>query len=276
MLIGILFATLFASSLPMVADPLVLIGLWGAWMGSAVGLRRFATKSVGFTPWITNDLRLLTTDLAVAWRALPGRPLRSELIEPAPGRRARKFFLIGLQAALIASVMVFGLGILRPAHDNFAALTTLGLSIWLLVMCQQSRSALKLRQVRQNFRTFEELDVFASESRMGVIGVSPFGIDVVSSTPFTVGNKIRLAFGLPQADGSSARIEVSTSVKRSARDGDHHVAYLRFALLTDEHMDRVTEYCSVVAGMRVLRDDPGVAPEGTTIADVVVDQPITT
>ncbi len=273
-LFGILFTTMFTSSLPLVANPLILTGLWGAWMGSSVALRRAATKTVGFTPWITNDLRLLTTDLAVAWRALPGRPLRSELIEPAPGRRARRLFLIALQAGLIGSVLVFGTGLLRPPHGDFVTLTTLGMSIWLLAMALQARSALKLRQVRQNFRTFEELDVFASESRMGVIGVSPFGIDVVSAVPLDVGGKIRLAFGLPQADGNSARIEVSTSVKRSAREGDHHVAYLRFALLTDEQMDRITEYCSVVAGMRVLRDDPGVAAEGTTIADVVHDRSV--
>ena len=268
-LFGILFTTMFTSAMPLVANPVVLIALWGAWMGSSVALRLVATRSIGFTAWIVNDLLLLTTNIAVAWRALSGRPLQSRLMEPAPGRRARRIVLMVLQVGLTGSLLVFCTGTLRLLHGDFATLVMFGMSVWLLVVISQANAALRFRQVRQNFRTFEELEVFASESRMGVIGVSPFGIGVVSAASLEVGARIRLAFGLPQADGEFARIEVSTRVKRSTREGKHHVAYLAFALLTDEQADRIIEYCSIVAGMRVLRDDPGVAAEGTTIADVV-------
>ncbi len=274
-LVGVLLTTMYTSSLPLVADPVVLALLWGAWMGSSMLLRRQATAPLGFTPWITNDLRLLATDLAVAVRALSGRDLQSELGEPAPGRKARTVLLIGLQVVIAATLAGFGLGILRPTHGDFATFVTLWFSAWLWVMVLRARSALKLRQVRRSFRTFEQLDVFASESKMGISGVSPFGVDVVSAAQLTVGQKVRLAFGLPQADGSVVRIECSTSVRRAARDGKHHVAYLRFAPLDDEQMDRITEYLSVVAGHRMLRDTDGGIDAVPGLAEVIPDHDTT-
>lgn len=253
-LVGVLFATIFTSALPMAADPLVLMPLWGAWQGSSYLLRRKAYAPVGFVPWFSNDLRLLCTNLAVAVRALPGRALKTDLVEPAPGRRARTVLFTGLQVAVVLTLTVFGLGLVRPAHGDFVTLSTLFLCVWLWVMVLQARSDLKLRQHRQNFRTSEELEVFASETRMGVIGVSPFGINVVSAIALKPDEKMRVAFGLPQPDGTTSRIDVATSVRRAGRLGDHHVAYLRFAHLSDDQMDRITEYCSVVAAHRSLRE----------------------
>ncbi len=273
-LIGVLLATIYTSSLPLVADPIILTMLWGCWMTSSVLLRRRATAPIGFTPWIINDLRLLTTDLAVAFSALRGAELKSDLIEPAPGRRSRSVLLLGLQVMLAATLALFGTGALRPAHGDFATLVTLGMCAWFWVVTQQARSALRRRQHRRNFRSFEELDVFASESKMSVFGVSPFGVDVLSASPLKVGQKNRLAFGLPQTDGSIVRLECSTSVRRAARDGKHTIAYLRFAHLDDDQMDRIIEYLSVVAGHRQLR---GTTPtedllEGfdEIIADVIL------
>ena len=129
---------------------------------------------------------------------------------------------------------------------------------------------LKLRQVRQNFRASDELKVLASDGRMGVIGVSPFGFDVVSSKPMKVGDTVRIAFELPQVDGSSVRFDCPTAVRRSSRDGKHHVAYLRFAQMSDAEVDRVTEYCSVVAGHHALRDSAADEAPVAPLAEVVV------
>ncbi|MEM7142259.1 MAG: glycosyltransferase family 2 protein [Actinomycetota bacterium] len=270
-LIGMLFAVLFTSSLPMTANPVALIVLWGAWQGSSIAYRRQAQAPIGFQTWMSNDLRLLMTDLSVARRALPGKPLGVELVDPAPGAVGRRIFLLTLQIALAGTLAVFGMGILRPSHGDFVTLSALGAGCWLWVMALQARSQLKLRQVRQNFRTFDELKVLASDGKMGVIGVSPFGLDVVSSKPLKVGDNVRIAFALPQVDGSTVRFDCPTAVRRSARDGNHHVAYLRFAQLSDAEVDQITEYCSVVAGHHELRDiDPAEDAPVAPLAEVLV------
>jgi hypothetical protein len=269
-LIGLLFTVLFTSSLPFVANTVVLVPLWGAWMASSVLYRRSTQAAIGFMPWMSNDLRLLATDLRVAICALPGRPLNVDLVEPAPGATARRILLIGLQVSLALTLAVFGTGILRPSHGDFVTLTSLSIAAWLWVMSLRARSALKLRQVRQNFRTFEELKVLASDGKMGVIGVSPFGLDVVSSKALKVGENVRIAFALPQVDGSTLRFDCPTAVRRSARDGSHHVAYLRFAHLSDTEVDRITEYCSVFAGQAELRDWPDDEGAAELIAEVVI------
>ena len=255
-LIGLLFAVLFSSSLPLVADPRILVPLWASWQLSSLLYRFDAQRPIGFTNWITSDLRLLATDFRVAARALPGRPLGLDLVDPAPGRRARTVILVGLQVLLAISVSLFGLGLVRPSHGDFATLASLAMAGWLWVMTMQARSALRLRQRRRSFRSYEELEVLASDGKMGVIGVSPFGVDVESTRPLREGETVRLAFALPQADGSSLRFDCPTAVRRSTQEGNRHVAYLRFAQLSDDEVDRITEYCAVVAGVHALRGHP--------------------
>lgn len=273
LLIGLLFAALFSSSLPLVADPLPLIGLWGAWQLSSVLYRRSVQSPIGFTNWMANDLRLLATDLQVAFRALPGRPLDIDLVDPAPGRLTRRIFLVGLQVTLGLSLTVFGTGILRPSHGDFATFATLTVTAWLWAMSFQARSALKLRQVRQNFRSSDELEVLAGDGELAVIGVSPFGLDVVSSTPFEVGQNVRLSFALPQADGSFLPFDCPTAVRRTSRNGHQHLGYLRFAQLSDAEVDQITEFCAVVAGVSELRDTPEGGHAGLAAITGTVVQP---
>ncbi|NIR38321.1 MAG: glycosyltransferase, partial [Actinobacteria bacterium] len=118
-LIGLLGIVLFTSAVPLVANPALLVPLWGAWMSFSLLYRREATLAVGFVPWMVSDLRLLTTDLAVAFRALPGRELGSDLVDPAPGRMTRRVLLLGLQIGLAAALALIGLGIVRPEQGDF-------------------------------------------------------------------------------------------------------------------------------------------------------------
>lgn len=279
-LIGLLFATLFSSSLPLVAEPLVLLPLWGAWQLSSMALRWSVEAPIGFAGWMSNDLRLLATDLHVAVRALPGRPLDADLVDPAPGRRARRVLLIGLEVSLGLSLALFGTGLMRPPHGDFATLASLTLAAWLCVVTLQARSSLKLRQLRQNFRARQELEVLAGDGDMAVVGVSPFGLDVVSSEPLRVGQHVRLAFALPQVDGSSVRFECPTAVRRVSAKGRNSLAYLRFAQLSDAEVDQITEYCSVMAGVGELRDRAArpaapVAPiAGTVVQPRAVANPV--
>ncbi len=252
-LIGVLVATLFSPSLPLVAPPLVLAGLWSTWMFTSVGYRRYSLRSIGFTPWMVKDLRLLTTDLAVAARALRGQELDDEAADRAPGRRARTVLLVALQFGLVACIGVFGTGLLRPAHGDFATLVALGAAAWLWFMVLQARTALKLTQNRQNFRTADELEVVLSDAHLRVVGLSPFGMDVVTERPLIEGGRLRVRIALPQRDGSRLQFDCPTSVRRVSRAGDCYVAYLTFSHLSDEAVDRITEYCAVVAGYAALR-----------------------
>ncbi len=253
-LVAVLLTTMYTSALPMTADPYLLVPLWLGWQGTSLVARWVAFRPVGFAPWIVNDFRLLTTSLVVAWRAMRRAPLENDVAEPAPGRRARTVLLIGLQVVFGFTVVVFVTGLARPAHGDFVTLVTLGLAAWMLAVSVQARTGLRDRQVRQSYRTFEELEVYTAAGYLGVIGVSPFGLDVVSAKKLKLNARVRIGFGLPQLDGSVAPIEVSTVVMRSARDGDHGIAYLRFHQLDDQRMDRITEYVAAVAGHRALRD----------------------
>jgi hypothetical protein len=253
-LIGVLFAVMFSSSLPLVADPLALLTLWGAWQASSLLYRRAAQAPIGFSSWMGNDLRLLATDLHVAVRALPGRPFDMDLVDPAPGGRTRKVFFGVLQVGLASSLLLFGTGLVRPSHGDFVTLASLSVGVWLWAMTMQAGSALKLRQLRQNFRSSDELEVLAADGDLAIVGVSPFGVDAVSSTPLNIGQHVRIAFALPQVDGTSLRFECPTAVRRVSRNGNRRVAYLRFAQLSDAEVDQITEYCAVVAGVSELRD----------------------
>lgn len=259
-LIGVLFTVLYTSSLPLVADPIVLVGFWGAWMASSVLYRRAAQQPVGFVPWFSNDLRLLATDLVVAMRALPGKPLGIDLVDAAPGRLLRRVLLVGLEISLPLTLAAIATGTLRPTHGDFATFVALIAAGWLWAVAYVARSGLKVRQMRQNFRATDMLKVLDSETKLGILGVSPFGLDVVSDQTLRIGQKMRIAFALPQANGTFLRFECPTAVRRASFDRPHQLAYLRFAHLSDAEVDQITEYCAVVAGQHSLRDMPEIEP----------------
>ncbi len=248
MLIGVLFATLYTPSMPISGDFAPLIALWVAWHASSIALRWTASREIGFTPWITSDLRLMTTNMIVGWRVLRNSESETELVDRGPGRTQRSTLMIVLQTALMATLVVFGLGMVGSAHSDAISGVALGFALWLLIVSLHSMWGMKLRQGRQTFRSFEKLGVIQVGSKMAVIGVSLSGIDLVSRAPMTVGDTLTLTFRLPQGDGIPVKFTSSLSVMRSSRSGRHFVAYLRFSQLSDEQFDQIIIYCSAVAG----------------------------
>jgi len=283
-LVGVLLTSLFTSSLPLTGDVLPLTMLWVAWHASSIMLRRSATGDVGFIPWITADLRLATTNVSVAARVARGNPLRMTLDDTAPGRHARTAMLVIVRVVLLGTLLAFVSGSVRASHGDFVTLAALALGLWLLLATLQARSGMKLGQVRQSFRTFEELKVVEGGSKMAVVGVSPSGIDVVAKAPMTVGDTMSVAFALPQPDGDSVRFASPAVVRRSGRQGRYYMSYLTFKHLGDDEFDQLLMYCSVVAGEHLLRDhnatdgsaeeqpaDASEEPE-TTAAEMVADE----
>jgi len=283
-LVGVLLATLFTSSLPLTGDVVPLTLLWAAWHASSILLRRSATGEVGFMPWITADLRLAATNISVATRVALGNPLDLTLHETAPGRHARTAMLVVLRVVLFGTLLAFVSGSVRTSHGDFVTLAALSLGMWLLLATLQAGSGMKLGQVRQSFRTFEELKVVEGGSKMAVVGVSPSGIDVVAKAPMTVGETMSVAFALPQPDGGSVRFASPAVVRRSSRQGRYYMSYLTFKHLGDDEFDQVLMYCSVVAGEHLLRDHNAIdgSAEGqatesseepeTTAAEMVADE----
>jgi len=283
-LFGVLMTTLFTSSLPLTGDVAPLTMLWIAWHASSLLLRRHATREVGFNPWIAGDLRLATTNLAVTWRVMSGRRISSSLDDTAPGRHARTGMLVAVRIALIGAVLAFGSGLVRTAHGDFVTFAALAFDLWLLMATLVAGSGMKLGQVRQSFRTFEELRVLEGGSKMAVVGVSPSGIDVVSRRQMTIGEAMVVAFALPQPDGGDVRFACPAVVRRSGRQGRFCMSYLTFSHLGDDEFDQILMYCSVVAGKRLLRDpepidesaderrdEPRHEPE-TSRAEMVADE----
>jgi len=162
--------------------------------------------------------------------------------------------LVVARVALIGTLLAFASGSVRPSHGDFVMFAALSFDLWLLLASLPAGSGMKLGQVRQSYRTFEELTVVEGGSKMAVVGVSPSGIDVVSRTPMTVGETMSVAFALPQPDGESVRFASPAVVRRSGRQGRYFMSYLTFAHLGDDEFDQVMMYCSVVAGEHLLRD----------------------
>ncbi len=284
-LIVVMFATIYTTSMPLTGELVPLAMLWIAWHTSSIVSRWVASRNIGFTPWITSDGRLMATNLIVAWRVLRKSNLETEMHDRAPGRSLRSAMAIVVQVALMATLVAFGIGLLRSAHSDSVSGAALGFALWMLVAWLQSMSGLKLRQVRRTFRTFEELRVIQIGSHMAVVGVSPSGVDLVSREPMTVGDKVELTFRLPQGEGTPVKFTTTFRVMRSSRSGRHFVAYLRFSHLGDEQFDQVIIYCSTMAGREHLNRSgdrftevaeftpPAIGlPEQTQVVDMVAEE----
>lgn len=254
LLMAVLLATLAGVGLPIAGSGAVIFGAWAGQMGLRLFARAIAQRPTRFRPWILADIRLLTTELVVGWRVLRGQRMDEELHDPAPGQRFRRLFLWSVHAAMTVGIVTNGFGLRRNSYGDLAMAAMIAAAAWLAMVVFQAKSSIRFSQMRQSYRAVEELDVLNSVSGLAVVGVSPLGIDVVSKRKMEVGDRLRLAFSLPGADGSTTRLETATVVRRSARDGKRYVAYLRFALITDDEMDHVIEYCAVVAGHREIRD----------------------
>lgn len=273
-LFAVLFATAAGAGMPLVAPASVFLAAWTARMGLGIVARWHATRPVGFVPWITVDLRLMATDLAVVVAALRRRPLTTELIDAAPGHRVRGPMLNGLLAALAAVIAVHGLGLTDPPAGDLTTIAMLLCAAWLLVAVTHARQSLQQRQRRKGFRASTDVDVTSSGAPMTVVGISPLGLDVVSTNPLWVGAPHRLVIDLPRADGTTKFLDASTIVRHSTKESDRHVAFFRFAQMSDEETDRLIEFCAVVDGhhdLRVSEDSDAATVDGLAIVALDAD-----
>lgn len=254
LLIAVLMATILGFGLPIAAPATVFLGAWTAQMGARLLARWFAMRRVGFRYWIYGDLQLLATELVTAHQVLRGQHEEADLHDPAPGHRSREILHLVIRLALLTGIGSIAIGLREVPYGDFGIVAVIVCTAWVLFSVSQADAGLRLRQLRRTFRASESLDVLG-DSDLAVVGVSPFGVDVVSKQRMEVGDRSRVAIALPAADGSVSRFETATIVRRVSKDGGNYVAYLRFSQISDEEMDRVIEYTSVVAGHRAMRAD---------------------
>ena len=252
-LLGVLFATAAGVGLPIVAPGAVLIGFWSLRMGLGVLARRHASRSYGFSPWITSDVLLMWTEMSVAWSALRRHPHIAELVDQAPGMRARAPFLVALEAGLLASLLSVGFEWVETS--GLVGGIILVCSSWMLGSMAHAQVAVRNRQERSEFRSPMSVRVTGTDEDLTVVAMTPLDFEIVSSQPLVEGTTYRFSFMIPRPDGSSHRLIVSTVVRRVITRDETSRALLRFALSNDDEMDILIQYCSIVAGRRLLRGD---------------------
>jgi hypothetical protein len=205
----------------------------------------------------------MATDLTVVGNTLRRRPFASELIDAAPGLRLRALMMNGLLVSTAIVIVVHGLMLVDAPMGDLAMIALLLSAVWLFGAVIHARQSLQQHQRRMGFRASTNVAVVSAEAPMTVVGISPLGLDVVSSSPLWVGAPHRLVIDLPRADGTTNFLDASTIVRHSSRDHNEHVAFLRFAQMSDVETDRLIEYCAVVDGHHDLR-----IPEGSDATTV--------
>lgn len=253
MLLAVLLATAWGVGLPLVAPGLVLAVLFGVQMSLRLAVRLRATQTHGALPLLIRDLLLAPTELAVGWRALRRRPLLTELVDAAPGQRVRRYLIPVVQALSVISLFA-GLGGRVDGDGQLARFAVVGASVGVLVATVIAQLVIRRRQSRAEYRAVMSVPVVGSEPEMTAVAMTPFGLDVVSSTPLVSGTSYRLDLTLPGATGASQTVTVATTVRQTSTGSDGSSrSLLRYALSNDQQMDALIDYCAVVHGRQRLR-----------------------
>jgi len=251
-LLAVLATTAFTGLTPVGGSPVALSVLFVAWHASALTMR-WQTFGKRFVPWFSTDLRLMATNVVVGTASRFGRPLRSDLLDDAPGEKQRRTLMTALPVVFGLGALVAGFSLFGVQRTGFQVSVTVVFCLIVAAAAIEARVALREEHGRRMYRASQKLEVRASLTTLAVTGVSPRGLDLVSPKHLVPGSKLRVSFALPRVDDDPIGMEVLTSVKRSWPAGDGYQAFAQFHLLDENQMDRVLEYVSVVAGAQALR-----------------------
>jgi hypothetical protein len=201
-LVALVWAVLLGSVTPFAVSGGALVAAWS--VRTALGLlaRVSVSRDAGFEPWILNDVRLMSTDLAVGVGALRPRWRTPPVDAPAPGAGWLRFFPRALQSTTSLVVIAAGLGFVRIETTNLAVLIAVAIGIWFLTASSLGRRGVGRAQFRTSYRTDAELAVISPQG-LSVIGMSPVGFDVLSTVALVCGAPLVVAVRLPAPDGAS-------------------------------------------------------------------------
>ena len=247
----VIWAVLLDGATPLSASWTIMSVAWCARVVIGVAARYVVGRDRGFQPWLLNDLRLLPTDVAIGLRVLQRGWTPPLLAEAPPGGRAMRLLPRVLQASTSIVVMAAATGFVRvvPGMGGVAAL---GGGVVFLTASNLARRELRRTQFRQWFRSDTELEV-VDRAGVRVVGLSPFGFDVLSSGPIAVGDALAVCVVLSDPTRHDGDAHLRGIVRRAGAVAEGHAAYVRFDGLDTETEDAILEFLAATDFMASAR-----------------------
>ncbi|MEO5838372.1 MAG: hypothetical protein ABIQ73_24950 [Acidimicrobiales bacterium] len=217
------------------------------WLGrTVIGVvaRMAASGDARFEPWIVNDLRLMTCDLAVGFGALRSSWQPPPLVDRPPGDtwlHPLPHVMRFVTNALVALVLT---GFVTVRAGDSVIVATIGSSLWFVTGALFACRSVRRRQFRSSYRTDDEIDVVRPHG-VRVVGLSLRGFDVLTTASLAPGDRLDVVVDLPRARGHRTPTMLSGHVQRSGVVGEGWAAYVRFAEQTVEVEDLLHEYLAV-------------------------------
>lgn len=271
-MVWILCATLVSGALPVRADPVWLLGMWGIWMG----LASLASQALGrgTTGTLTGARHrwLLLGAYCTAWLSLlvPRRvvlavrnpPRSSHLGEPTPRLR-----LLVAGATVIAVSTLWRLGatagiISLPEMSATATWATVAIAAVLLLGIAELLYDTHRRTRRRTPRFVVEATARLGGEPHRVLDLAEGGASVLFGRPPRVGSPFVVTLRLPGLDGSLHQATVAAEVRSVRRiagpPGSGFAVGLAFTHLSSAARDRLTEYCRVLLPARDAVDSAAI------------------
>ena len=251
-LLVVVWSVLLESTVPLSASGAALLSAFGLRVGAGMAARYLVTRGRGFEPWLLNDLRVLPADLAMGLRAFDGRWKLPSRASVAPGRGALRFLPRVLQGVTSLSIMAVASGFVRVAPGARGLVAVLG-GIVFLTASNLARRELRRTQFRLWYRADVDL-VATDDPTVRVVGLSPFGFDVLSVGRLEVDAPFGASTVVPHPTLGRLRVSLHGIVQRSGPVDEGWAAYVKFDCIDDDTEDAVLEFLAVTShdGRRIV------------------------
>jgi len=186
------------------------------------------------------------------------------LAEAPPEGRAMRALPRVLQASTSIVVMATASGFVRVA-PGMGALVALGGGVVFLTASNLARRELRRTQFRQWFRSDTEIRV-VDEPGVRMVGLSPFGFDVLVSWPVAVGDVLAVSVALADPMHDDGTVRLRGVVRRAGAVDEGHAAYVQFQGLDGETEDAILEFLAV-ADLKAA-ERPAHSTESSTFAQL--------
>jgi cellulose synthase (UDP-forming) len=271
-LVWILCATLVTGALPVRADPLWLLGMWGLWMGLASIASQVLGRGVGGTLTGARHRWLLIGAYCSAWLSLlvPRRvvlavrnpPHSGHVDEPTPRLR---LLLAGTTLVAVAALWRVGatVGLVDlPAMSPTATWTTVGIAVVLLGLIAELLFDTRRRTRRRTPRFAVEATARLGGEPHRVLDLAEGGASVHFPSPPRIGCPYVVTLRVPGLDGGFHQATVAAEVRSVRRlagpPGSGYAVGLAFTHRSPAARSRLTEYCRVLLPARDAADAAAV------------------